>query len=201
MPQGRKTANPRKPKPSDLTAKYRKRLKRRIARLDKLAETAGVRKTAILKQRAEYADMLAQTYQGDMSERRKYLAELEQIIPARSTARTKRSDAATIRRLREMNESQQMNDMIRVKVFWQATKDLWRGAPREERATIIKRAYGTNTLGEAYDIVMTTYRKQINDMETLMGAYDNGIMSDTMGLQADAMDPYDVLATMLVNIR
>lgn len=201
MPQGHKTANPRKPKPSDLTAKYRKRLKRRIAKLDKLAETAGVRKTAILKQRAEYVDMLAQTYQGDMTERRKYLEELEQIIPARDTSRTKRSDAATIRRLRDMNESQQTGDMIRTKVFWQATKDLWRGAPREERAAIIKRAYGTNTLGEAYDIVMDTYRKQINEMEKLMGAYDNGTMYDTLGLQADAMSPYDVLSTMLVNIR
>lgn len=201
MPQGHKTANPRKPKPSDLTAKYRKRLKRRIARLDKLAENAGVRKTALMKQRAEYADMLAQTYQGDMSERRKYLKELERVIPARNASRTKRSDAATMRRLREMNESGQMSDMIRIKVFWQATKDLWRGAPREDRASIIKRAYGTNTLGEAYDIVMDIYRMQISDMEYNMQAYDNGVMTDTMRVQADVMSPYDVLSTMLVNIR
>ena len=201
MPKGHKSANPRKPKPSDVTAKYRKRLKRRIDKLEKLSGTAGARRNALMQQMQEYNDLLKQTYTSNPVERKQLFDELEKRVPAKSPRRARRSDKAFTRRRAEMNRIEKPGDTIRNKVFWQATKDLWRGAPRNERVDIIKRAYGTDTLQEAYDIVMEQHRKAITEMESMLAAYRKGELADTEGISADVEDPYNVIAPLLVFIR
>lgn len=201
MPQGHKSAHPRKAKPSDVTAKYRKRLKRRIAKLEKLSGNAGARRNALLQQLQEYSDLLKQTYTTDPTERKQLFTELEERVPAKSPRRARRSDKAFTRRMTEMNRSDKPDDIIRNKVFWQATKDLWRGAPRNERVGIIKRAYGVDTLQEAYDIIMEQHSKAIDEMEKMLAAYRNGTLADSNMITADVEDPYNVIAPLMVFIR
>lgn len=197
MPQGHKTSHPRKARPSDVTAKYRKRLKRRIAKLEKMETTAGSKRKIIMAQKRKMQDLLKETYGVRGEELRKVLKTVEKAVPS-ARGRVRRSDTAFKRRLNEMGQNKTNEDLVNSKVFWQATKDVWLGAPREERAALIKKAYGVDTLQEAFNLVMDVTREQRKQMMDQLGVYDSdGRMSSTDLLVADAEDPYDVIKPLL----
>lgn len=192
-----KVKKPRAPRPSDITAMYRKRLKRRIQKMEKAQKNATKARRQIDKQLAELRDMLAGTYEYKGKDLQNYLKKVEERVPA-NRGRVRRSDTAFKRKMNEMNTSQSNTDLVNSKVFWQVTKDVWLGAPREERATLIKKAYGVDTLQEAYNIVMDSTVVERRMMMEQLGAYDEqGRMASTDLLVADAEDPYDAIKPLL----
>lgn len=197
MPQGIKSAHPRKSRPSDETAKYRKRLKRRIAKLEKAEKGAGAKRKAIAAQKRKLQDMLKETYGKRGNELKNTLHEIDKAVPS-GRGRSRRSDKAFKRKLNQMNQNKTNEDLVNSKVFWQVTKDVWVGAPREKRAELIKKAYGVDTLQEAYQIVMDSTVDARREMMAQLSAYDShGRMSSTDLLVADAEDPYEVVKPLL----
>lgn len=192
----------RKHRPSDVTAKYRKRLKRRIAKLETAASRAEGRKREIIERTNLLKDLLQQTYNMPTeADRKAVFSQIEQAAPS-ARGRSRRSDAAFKRKLNEMNQARTKEDLVKSKVFWMATKDSWLGYDRHQRADRIKKAFGVDTLQEAYDMVMDSHKADIDRMLSALSVYDDqGRMATTDDLIADAEDPYDAIKPYLVYIR
>lgn len=209
MPSGIRSAHPRKAKPSDITAKYRKRLKRRIAHIEKTIDNvSSTRKGALEQQITNLNSMLRETYQPmTKDEKAELFRQIEKTTPARNANREKRLNRNFMRQLKlgvTGEDSNLANNtleaQIRTKVFWQATKMLWLGGSRKDREKAILKGYGVDTLEEVYRITQENNEELIQQMvnEANASAKGNINNSDDMTVEADeAYKSYGYLLAMV----
>lgn len=210
MPSGIRSANPRKAKPSDITAKYRKRLKRRIAHIDKIAENATtVRKNALIQQSNNLRGLLKNTYAPMTKEEKTELfRHIEKIIPARNANREKRLNRNFMRQLKlgvtgedSMLANNVLESQIRTKVFWQATKMLWLGGSRKDRERAILKGYGVDTLEEAYRITQENNEELIQQMINEGLATSKGDVNNSDDITAEADESYKSYGYLLAMVK
>lgn len=210
MPSGIRSANPRKAKPSDITAKYRKRLKRRIAHIDKIMENATVsRKNALIQQSNNLKGLLKDTYAPMTKEEKTELFKnIEKTIPARNANREKRLNRNFMRQLKlgvtgedTMLANNVLESQIRTKVFWQATKMLWLGGRRKDRERAILKGYGVDTLEEAYRITQENNEELIQQMINEGLATSKGDVNDSDDITAEADEAYKSYGYLLAMVK
>lgn len=210
MPSGIRSANPRKAKPSDITAKYRKRLKRRIAHIDKIAENATVsRKNALIQQSNNLRGLLKDTYAPMTKEEKiELFRNIEKTIPARNANREKRLNRNFMRQLKlgvtgedSMLANNVLESQIRTKVFWQATKMLWLGGSRKDRERAILKGYGVDTLEEAYRITQENNEELIQQMINEGLATSKGNVNNSDDITAEADEAYKSYGYLLAMVK
>lgn len=210
MPSGIRSANPRKAKPSDVTAKYRKRLKRRIAHIDKIAENAtSSRKNALIQQSNNLRGLLKDTYAPMTKEEKTELfRHIEKTIPARNANREKRLNRNFMRQLKlgvtgedSMLANNVLESQIRTKVFWQATKMLWLGGSRKDRERAILKGYGVDTLEEAYRITQENNEELIQQMINEGLATSKGDVNNSDDITAEADESYKSYGYLLAMVK
>lgn len=210
MPSGIRSANPRKAKPSDITAKYRKRLKRRIAHIDKIVENATVsRKNTLIQQSNNLRGLLKDTYAPMTKEEKTELfRNIEKIIPARNANREKRLNRNFMRQLKlgvtgedTMLANNVLESQIRTKVFWQATKMLWLGGSRKDRERAILKGYGVDTLEEAYRITQENNEELIQQMINEGLATSKGDVNNSDDITAEADEAYKSYGYLLAMVK
>lgn len=210
MPSGIRSANPRKAKPSDITAKYRKRLKRRIAHIDKISENATItRKNALIQQSNNLRGLLKDTYAPMTKEERTELFRtIEKTIPARNANREKRLNRNFMRQLKlgvtgedSMLSNNILESQIRTKVFWQATKMLWLGGSRKDREKAILKGYGVDTLEEAYRITQENNEELIQQMINEGLATSKGDVNNSDDITAEADESYKSYGYLLAMVK
>lgn len=210
MPSGIRSANPRKAKPSDITAKYRKRLKRRITHIDKISENATItRKNALIQQSNNLRGLLKDTYAPMTKEERTELFRtIEKTIPARNANREKRLNRNFMRQLKlgvtgedSMLSNNILESQIRTKVFWQATKMLWLGGSRKDREKAILKGYGVDTLEEAYRITQENNEELIQQMINEGLATSKGDVNNSDDITAEADESYKSYGYLLAMVK
>lgn len=210
MPSGIRSANPRKAKPSDITAKYRKRLKRRIAHIDKIAENAtSSRKNALIQQSNNLRGLLKDTYAPMTKEEKTELFRyIEKTTPARNANREKRLNRNFMRQLKlgvtgedSMLANNVLESQIRTKVFWQATKMLWLGGSRKDRERAILKGYGVDTLEEAYRITQENNEELIQQMINEGLATSKGDVNNSDDITAEADESYKSYGYLLAMVK
>ena len=210
MPSGIRSENPRKAKPSDITAKYRKRLKRRIAHIDKISENATItRKNALIQQSNNLRGLLKDTYAPMTKEERTELFRtIEKTIPARNANREKRLNRNFMRQLKlgvtgedSMLSNNILESQIRTKVFWQATKMLWLGGSRKDREKAILKGYGVDTLEEAYRITQENNEELIQQMINEGLATSKGDVNNSDDITAEADESYKSYGYLLAMVK
>lgn len=210
MPSGICSANPRKAKPSDVTAKYRKRLKRRIAHIDKIAENATAsRKNALIQQLNNLRGLLKDTYTPMTKEEKTELfRHIEKTIPARNANREKRLNRNFMRQLKlgvtgedSMLANNVLESQIRTKVFWQATKMLWLGGSRKDRERAVLKGYGVDTLEEAYRITQENNEELIQQMINEGLATSKGNVNNSDNITAEADEAYKSYGYLLAMVK
>ena len=210
MPSGIRSANPRKPKPSDVTAKYRKRLKRRIAHIEKTMDSvSSIRKNALEQQVTNLNSMLRETYQPmTKDEKAELFRQIEKTTPARNANREKRLNRVFMRQIKlgvtgedSTLANNTMEAQIRTKVFWQATKMLWLGGSRKDREKAILKGYGVDTLEEAYRITQENNEELIQQMINEANASAKGNINNSDDMTAEADEAYKSYGYLLAMIK
>lgn len=210
MPSGIRSANPRKAKPSDITAKYRKRLKRRIAHIDKIAENATEsRKNALIQQSNNLRGLLKDTYAPMTKEEKiELFRNIEKTTPARNANREKRLNRNFMQQLKlgvtgedTMLANNVLESQIRTKVFWQATKMLWLGGSRKDREKAILKGYGVDTLEEAYRITQENNEELIQQMINEGLATIKGDVNNSDDITAEADEAYKSYGYLLAMVK
>lgn len=210
MPSGIRSANPRKPKPSDVTAKYRKRLKRRIAHIEKTMDSvSSTRKNALEQQVTNLNSMLRETYQPmTKDEKAELFRQIEKTIPARNANREKRLNRVFMRQIKlgvtgedSTLANNTMEAQIRTKVFWQATKMLWLGGSRKDREKAILKGYGVDTLEEAYRITQENNEELIQQMINEANASAKGNINNSDDMTAEADEAYKSYGYLLAMVK
>lgn len=210
MPSGIRSAHPRKAKPSDVTAKYRKRLKRRIVHIEKTIDNvSSTRKGALEQQVTNLNSMLRETYQPmTKDEKAELFRQIEKTIPARNANREKRLNRNFMRQLKlgvtgeDSNlANNNLEAQIRTKVFWQATKMLWLGGSRKDREKAILKGYGVDTLEEAYRITQENNEELIQQMINEANASAKGDINNTDDMTAEADEAYKSYGYLLAMVK
>lgn len=210
MPSGIRSAHPRKAKPSDVTAKYRKRLKRRIAHIEKVIENvSSTRKGALEQQVTNLNSMLRETYQPmTKDEKAELFRQIEKTTPARNANREKRLNRNFMRQLKlgvtgeDSNlANNNLEAQIRTKVFWQSTKMLWLGGSRKDREKAILKGYGVDTLEEAYRITQENNEELIQQMINEANASAKGDINNTDDMTAEADEAYKSYGYLLAMVK
>lgn len=210
MPSGIRSANPRKPKPSDVTAKYRKRLKRRIAHIEKAMDSvSSTRKNALEQQVTNLNSMLRETYQPmTKDEKAELFRQIEKTTPARNANREKRLNRVFMRQIKlgvtgedSTLANNTMEAQIRTKVFWQATKMLWLGGSRKDREKAILKGYGVDTLEEAYRITQENNEELIQQMINEANAAVKGDINNSDDMTAEADEAYKSYGYLLAMVK
>lgn len=210
MPSGIRSANPRKPKPSDVTAKYRKRLKRRIAHIEKMMDSvSSTRKNALEQQVTNLNSMLRETYQPmTKDEKAELFRQIEKTTPARNANREKRLNRVFMRQIKlgvtgedSTLANNTMEAQIRTKVFWQATKMLWLGGSRKDREKAILKGYGVDTLEEAYRITQENNEELIQQMINEANASAKGNINNSDDMTAEADEAYKSYGYLLAMVK
>lgn len=210
MPSGIRSATPRKPRPSDVTAKYRKRLKRRIAHIEKAMDNvSSIRKNALEQQVTNLNSMLRETYQPmTKDEKAELFRQIEKTIPARNANREKRLNRIFMRQIKlgvTGNDSTLANNtmeaQIRTKVFWQATKMLWLGGSRKDREAAILKGYGVDTIEEAYRIIQENNEELIQQMINEANASAKGDINNSDDMTAEADEAYKSYGYLLAMVK
>lgn len=210
MPSGIRSAHPRKAKPSDVTAKYRKRLKRRIAHIEKVIENvSSTRKGALEQQVTNLNSMLRETYQPmTKDEKAELFRQIEKTTPARNANREKRLNRNFMRQLKlgvtgeDSNlANNNLEAQIRTKVFWQSTKMLWLGGSRKDREKAILKGYGVDTLEEAYRIIQENNEELIQQMINEASASAKGDINNTDDMTAEADEAYKSYGYLLAMVK
>lgn len=210
MPSGIRSAHPRKAKPSDVTAKYRKRLKRRIAHIEKTIDNvSSTRKGALEQQVTNLNSMLRETYQPmTKDEKAELFRQIEKTTPARNANREKRLNRNFMRQLKlgvtgeDSNlANNNLEAQIRTKVFWQATKMLWLGGSRKDREKAILKGYGVDTLEEAYRITQENNEELIQQMINEANASAKGDINNTDDMTAEADEAYKSYGYLLAMVK
>ena len=210
MPSGIRSANPRKPRPSDVTAKYRKRLKRRIAHIEKTMDSvSSIRKNALEQQVTNLNSMLRETYQPiTKDEKAELFRQIEKTTPARNANREKRLNRVFMRQIKlgvtgedSTLANNTMEAQIRTKVFWQATKMLWLGGSRKDREKAILKGYGVDTLEEAYRITQENNEELIQQMINEANASAKGDINNSDDMTAEADEAYKSYGYLLAMVK
>lgn len=210
MPSGIRSATPRKPKPSDVTAKYRKRLKRRIAHIEKTMDSvSSTRKNALEQQVTNLNSMLRETYQPmTKDEKAELFRQIEKTTPARNANREKRLNRVFMRQIKlgvtgedSILANNTMEAQIRTKVFWQATKMLWLGGSRKDREKAILKGYGVDTLEEAYRITQENNEELIQQMINEANASAKGNINNSDDMTAEADEAYKSYGYLLAMVK
>lgn len=210
MPSGIRSATPRKPKPSDVTAKYRKRLKRRIAHIEKTMDSvSSIRKNALEQQVTNLNSMLRETYQPmTKDEKAELFRQIEKTTPARNANREKRLNRVFMRQIKlgvtgedSTLANNTMEAQIRTKVFWQATKMLWLGGSRKDREKAILKGYGVDTLEEAYRITQENNEELIQQMINEANASAKGNINNSDDMTAEADEAYKSYGYLLAMVK
>lgn len=210
MPSGIRSAHPRKAKPSDVTAKYRKRLKRRIAHIEKTMDSvSSTRKNALEQQVTNLNSMLRETYQPmTKDEKAELFRQIEKTTPARNANREKRLNRVFMRQIKlgvtgeDSNlANNTMEAQIRTKVFWQATKMLWLGGSRKDREKAILKGYGVDTLEEAYRITQENNEELIQQMINESNASTKGNINNSDDMTAEADEAYKSYGYLLAMVK
>ena len=210
MPSGIRSAHPRKAKPSDVTAKYRKRLKRRIAHIEKTMDSvSSTRKNALKQQVTNLNSMLRETYQPmTKDEKAELFRQIEKTTPARNANREKRLNRVFMRQIKlgvtgeDSNlANNTMEAQIRTKVFWQATKMLWLGGSRKDREKAILKGYGVDTLEEAYRITQENNEELIQQMINEANASTKGNINNSDDMTAEADEAYKSYGYLLAMVK
>lgn len=210
MPSGIRSAHPRKAKPSDITAKYRKRLKRRIAHIEKTIDNvSSTRKGALEQQVTNLNSMLRETYQPmTKDEKAELFRQIEKTTPARNANREKRLNRNFMRQLKlgvtgeDSNlANNNLEAQIRTKVFWQATKMIWLGGSRKDREKAILKGYGVDTLEEAYRITQENNEELIQQMINEANASVKGDINNTDDMTAEADEAYKSYGYLLAMVK
>lgn len=210
MPSGIRSATPRKPRPSDVTAKYRKRLKRRIAHIEKAMDSvSSVRKNALEQQVTNLNSMLRETYQPmTKDEKAALFRQIEKTAPARNANREKRLNRVFMHQIKlgvtgeaSTLANNTMEAQIRTKVFWQATKMLWLGCSRKDREAVILKGYGVNTLEEAYRITQENNEELIQQMINEAKATVKGDINNSDDMTAEADEAYKSYGYLLAMVK
>lgn len=210
MPSGIRSAHPRKAKPSDVTAKYRKRLKRRIAHIEKTMDSvSSTRKNALEQQVTNLNSMLRETYQPmTKDEKAELFRQIEKTTPARNANREKRLNRVFMRQIKlgvigeDSNlANNTMEAQIRTKVFWQATKMLWLGGSRKDREKAILKGYGVDTLEEAYRITQENNEELIQQMINEANASTKGNINNSDDMTAEADEAYKSYGYLLAMVK
>lgn len=210
MPSGIRSAHPRKAKPSDITAKYRKRLKRRIAHIEKTIDNvSSTRKGALEQQITNLNSMLRETYQPmTKDEKAELFRQIEKTTPARNANREKRLNRNFMRQLKlgvtgeDSNlANNNLEAQIRTKVFWQATKMLWLGGSRKDREKAILKGYGVDTLEEAYRITQENNEELIQQMINEANASAKGNISNSDDMTSEADEAYKSYGYLLAMVK
>lgn len=210
MPSGIRSAHPRKARPSDVTAKYRKRLKRRIAHIEKTMDNASsIRKNAIEQQVTNLNSMLRETYQPmTKDEKAELFRQIEKTIPARNANREKRLNRVFMRQIKlgvtgedSTLANNTMEAQIRTKVFWQATKMLWLGGSRKDREKAILKGYGVDTIEEAYRITQENNEELIQQMINEANASAKGDINNSDDMTAEADEAYKSYGYLLAMVK
>lgn len=210
MPSGIRSAHPRKAKPSDITAKYRKRLKRRIAHIEKTIDNvSSTRKGALEQQVTNLNSMLRETYQPmTKDEKAELFRQIEKTTPARNANREKRLNRNFMRQLKlgvtgeDSNlANNNLEAQIRTKVFWQATKMIWLGGSRKDREKAILKGYGVDTLEEAYRITQENNEELIQQMINEANASAKGDINNTADMTAEADEAYKSYGYLLAMVK
>lgn len=210
MPSGIRSAHPRKAKPSDVTAKYRKRLKRRIVHIEKTIDNvSSTRRGALEQQVTNLNSMLRETYQPmTKDEKAELFRQIEKTTPARNANREKRLNRNFMRQLKlgVMGEDSNLANnnleaQIRTKVFWQATKMIWLGGSRKDREKAILKGYGVDTLEEAYRITQENNEELIQQMINEANASAKGDINNTDDMTAEADEAYKSYGYLLAMVK
>lgn len=210
MPSGIRSAHPRKAKPSDVTAKYRKRLKRRIAHIEKAMDNvSSIRKNALEQQVTNLNSMLRETYQPmTKDEKAELFRQIEKTIPARNANREKRLNRVFMRQIKlgvtgedSTLANNTMEAQIRTKVFWQATKMLWLGGSRKDREKAILKGYGVDTIEEAYRITQENNEELIQQMINEANASAKGDINNSDDMTAEADEAYKSYGYLLAMVK
>lgn len=210
MPSGIRSAHPRKAKPSDITAKYRKRLKRRIAHIEKIIDNVSSTRSGALEQQiTNLNSMLRETYQPmTKDEKAELFRQIEKTAPARNANREKRLNRNFMRQLKLSVTGEDSNlannaleAQIRTKVFWQATKMLWLGGSRKDREKAILKGYGVDTLEEAYRITQENNEELIQQMINEANAAVKGDINDSDNMTAEADEAYKSYGYLLAMVK
>lgn len=210
MPSGIRSAHPRKAKPSDITAKYRKRLKRRIAHIEKTIDNvSSTRKGSLEQQITNLNSMLRETYQPmTKDEKAELFRQIEKTTPARNANREKRLNRNFMRQLKlgvTGEDSNLANNtleaQIRTKVFWQATKMLWLGGSRKDREKAILKGYGVDTLEEVYRITQENNEELIQQMVNEANASAKGNINNSDDMTAEADEAYKSYGYLLAMVK
>lgn len=210
MPSGIRSANPRKPKPSDVTAKYRKRLKRRIAHIEKTMDSvSSIRKNALEQQVTNLNSMLRETYQPmTKDEKAELFKQIEKTTPARNANREKRLNRVFMHQLKlgvtgedSTLANNTMEAQIRTKVFWQATKMIWLGGSRKDREKAILKGYGVDTIEEAYRITQENNEELIQQMINEANASAKGDINNSDDMTAEADEAYKSYGYLLAMVK
>lgn len=210
MPSGIRSAHPRKAKPSDVTAKYRKRLKRRIAHIEKMMDSvSSTYKNALEQQVTNLNSMLRETYQPmTKDEKAELFRQIEKTAPARNANREKRLNRFFMRQIKlgvtgedSILANNTMEAQIRTKVFWQATKMLWLGGSRKDREKAILKGYGVDTLEEAYRITQENNEELIQQMINEANASIKGNINNSDDMIAEADEAYKSYGYLLAMVK
>lgn len=210
MPSGIRSAHPRKARPSDVTAKYRKRLKRRIAHIEKTMDNvSSIRKNALEQQVTNLNSMLRETYQPmTKDEKAELFRQIEKTIPARNANREKRLNRVFMRQIKlgvtgedSTLANNTMEAQIRTKVFWQATKMLWLGGSRKDREKAILKGYGVDTIEEAYRITQENNEELIQQMINEANASVKGDINNSDDMTAEADEAYKSYGYLLAMVK
>lgn len=210
MPSGIRSAHPRKARPSDVTAKYRKRLKRRIAHIEKTMDNvSSIRKNALEQQVINLNSMLRETYQPmTKDEKAALFRQIEKTIPARNANREKRLNRVFMRQIKlgvtgedSTLANNTMEAQIRTKVFWQATKMLWLGGSRKDREKAILKGYGVDTIEEAYRITQENNEELIQQMINEANASAKGDINNSDDMTAEADEAYKSYGYLLAMVK
>lgn len=210
MPSGIRSAHPRKARPSDVTAKYRKRLKRRIAHIEKTMDNvSSIRKNALEQQVTNLNSMLRETYQPmTKDEKAELFRQIEKTTPARNANREKRLNRIFMRQIKlgvtgedSTLANNTMEAQIRTKVFWQATKMLWLGGSRKDREKAILKGYGVDTLEEAYRITQENNEELIQQMINEANASVKGNINNSDDMTAEADEAYKSYGYLLAMVK
>lgn len=210
MPSGIRSAHPRKARPSDVTAKYRKRLKRRIAHIEKAMDNvSSIRKNTLEQQVTNLNSMLRETYQPmTKDEKAELFRQIEKTIPARNANCEKRLNRVFMRQIKlgvtgedSILANNTMEAQIRTKVFWQATKMLWLGGSRKDREKAILKGYGVDTIEEAYRITQENNEELIQQMINEANASAKGDINNSDDMTAEADEAYKSYGYLLAMVK
>lgn len=184
---------------SDETYNVRRRAKRYVASLEReIAKTqSAAGRRALHKYARNITRQMKRTYRGSGYNVAKATQVLVELI-ARKTGMTGQSRANYVFRQQIGIASRGGKSSIgggymgqaKTKIFYRATQRFWEGAPAKDRNKLIMAALGTDSLAEAFDMVMARQKLAVKaaqgNLEPIEDTEENvlfaeGLVSETTG--------------------